>query len=354
MNNFCGVCGTKFVPDSSFCGICGTEIVAPLMLRDSSKSPDIGSLEQPHRVPLPTIPAPPHLPASNLSAPPAARPNTKRGILIGLAGMTALLLVTSAIALFVGQAKEPDMANTSTVAAAASKETASVNIAKLLPPGAQIIEQADLPAAAGKPRAFVLWMDKPQRHPRESSTEYSCPEQTTGNYFSGPTRVSLIDLKHGVLLNTVKVLSGGGLQPDSVEGKDSFSIPYLIARFCYQVPHLDAAQQGKPRILSLVDYKGDGVPAEFVLYDTTEEICGIVNTTLFGYSVRSDKVLQYPIESSDEKGQSSVGLWVNQVFAEKQSAPGHWDFTWSFGHGSETEFHESVYFDAARESFVRK
>lgn len=189
-------------------------------------------------------------------------------------------------------------------------------------------------------------MDKPKRNPRESSDEYSCPEETTGSYFSGPTRVSLIDLKQGVLLNTVKVLSGEN------EDRDIVSVPFLIKRFYYAVPDLDATHQGKPKILNLADYNGEDVATEFALYDTTEESCGGVNTTLFGYGAKTDTVVQYPIFTTDESGETGDRVWAGPVFAMKPRRPGNWNFSWSSGHGSEQVIHAKVSFDHAREVFL--
>jgi hypothetical protein len=215
-----------------------------------------------------------------------------------------------------------------------------------LPDGAFVIERADLTKVVGKSRTLVLWMQNPKKVPRNSADEYSCPEHTTGSYFSGPTRVSLMDGEKDVLLNTIAVRDG--------RDEDSFDVPYLIKQFYYLVPQLDASGEGTPKILSFGDYNGDGFAAEFVLYDSTEGACGDVDTTLIGYDPKTDKVLQYPVESVNDQGQNTVAKWAGRGFAEKPNGTGRVDFTWSPGHGSDDTTHEIFSFDSARNVFTKK
>jgi hypothetical protein len=271
---------------------------------------------------------------------PSPQPRSKwqRWVLLGVGLLAAMILGGTLLS------------RTGSRAARSNAEAVPTDIAKLLPQGALIVEQADLSVAVGKPRALVLWMDKPERNLRNPSDEsYSCQEQTTGNYFSGPTRLSLIELKQGALLNTVKVLSG-----EKSENKDTFSIPFLIKRFYYDVPDLDVTQLGKPKILNLADYNGDGAATEFALYDTTEEACGGVNTSLLGYSAKTDTVIQYPTFTTDESGKTGYSVWVEGVFATKSIRPGVWNYSWSPGHGSEAVIHEEVSYDPGKEVFLRK
>jgi hypothetical protein len=44
-----------------------------------------------------------------------------------------------------------------------AQKTAAEEVHKLLPTGAQIVEMADLTAAAGKSRTLVLWMENTKR-----------------------------------------------------------------------------------------------------------------------------------------------------------------------------------------------
>src|ERR1700754_2243212 len=74
-----------------------------------------------------------------------------------------------------------------------------------LPPGALVVETRPLELGENKHRAFVLWMLKPTKNPREDSEMYTCPEETRGSYYSGPTRVSLVDTASRRVINTIKV-----------------------------------------------------------------------------------------------------------------------------------------------------
>ena len=49
--------------------------------------------------------------------------------------------------------------------------------------------------------------------------------------------------------------------------------------------------EGKPTIMWLKDYNGDGTAWEFALFNA--EACMGLATTLIGYSERQDKVIQY-------------------------------------------------------------
>jgi hypothetical protein len=64
------------------------------------------------------------------------------------------------------------------------------------PPDAFVVERAPIPSSIHANREMVLWMLSPQKHDRgpfSESNPYMCPEYTLGSYYSGPTRISLID-----------------------------------------------------------------------------------------------------------------------------------------------------------------
>jgi hypothetical protein len=196
-------------------------------------------------------------------------------------------------------------------------------VARLLPEKAMIVEQVDLSGAVDRPRALVLWMSNPQRVLRDPTKEYGCSEATTGDHFSGPTRVSLIDTKQNVVLNTIGVHRG-------TSSADMFDIPFRIKPALYEVPTLDASGQGRPMILNARDYNGDGIAAEFIFYDAKPTPCGEAETTLIGYSAQSDAVVHYPVESTIETG-ATLQLWamradvsfdsVRQLFVQKSLSP---------------------------------
>ena len=73
---------------------------------------------------------------------------------------------------------------------------------KLLPPDARIIEVANLAVAGHRPRALVLWMRNPKRVVRQGSMY--CGDYVYGDYWTGPTRLSLIDSALPKLINLAR------------------------------------------------------------------------------------------------------------------------------------------------------
>src|SRR5436305_6889880 len=175
-----------------------------------------------------------------------------------------------------------------------------------LPLGAKIIETQPLTLQGNSDRSLILWMVNPQKHPRGALDDaYTCPEETRGSYYSGPTRISLVDLVSGKIINTVKV------RQEYSHGEDTFDIPYKIhAGSYYFVPGVAKGEEGNPKLMQLKDYNGDGKALEFALYDA--EACMGLATTLIGYSERQDKVVQYEIllaVKGDEKPKTEVSHW---------------------------------------------
>src|SRR6185436_12566478 len=64
-----------------------------------------------------------------------------------------------------------------------------------LPDDAVILERRKLPPSVRANREIVLWMIKPSKNPNNYAPDdiYTCPDQSRGSYYSGPTRVSLVD-----------------------------------------------------------------------------------------------------------------------------------------------------------------
>jgi hypothetical protein len=216
---------------------------------------------------------------------------------------------------------------------------------KLLPVGAKIIETVDLTPVVGKPRAMVLWMMRPKRH--SGGPEY-CGTDVHGDYWDGPTRLSLVDSELPRLINNVVILGRG---PDGLGKADKFQVPFLVSNSYYHVPHLGGRKTGPPEILHLQDFTGEGVRTHFVLF--MYDACGIVSTGVLGYQQRSDRVMQYPIEVHDRDGKH-VELWIEQVFATKPVRPGRWSFTWRPAHGTDDILHEEVSFDQTKQMFVER
>jgi hypothetical protein len=216
-------------------------------------------------------------------------------------------------------------------------------VQKVLPPEARVIETADAAHIAGKPRVIVLWMEHPTRH--SDGFEYCGTSVEGSDFYEGPTRLSLIDSATPRLLNTVKILAP---RSDSQGMEDSFSIPLVVSTGYYFVPRPNASGQGVPEILHLRDLTGEGKPAQFALF--LYEACGLVYTGAFGFQPRADRVVQYPVEQNG----SGVELWIQQVFAAAPIRPGHWNFTWGPGHGSDDIAHEDVTFDRSKQVFIEK
>jgi hypothetical protein len=139
-----------------------------------------------------------------------------------------------------------------------------------LPADATIVEARRLPR---RDRALVLWMRYPTRHPREAPDDapYACPESTRGSSFSGPTRISPLDVANRRLVNTRIVR-------DPASGADTFDVPYRISR---DGPYPVDGAVGRPTLLALRDANGDGTAFEFALFDA--EDCVQLDTALFGY-----------------------------------------------------------------------
>ena len=217
-----------------------------------------------------------------------------------------------------------------------------------LPAGARVVETRPINAKAHPGRALVLWMMRPTTNARtEPGDQYTCPEETRGSYYSGPTRVSLLDTATRKIINTVEVRS----EYDG-EGEDSFDIPFRIHRGYYHVEGVRGQAEGKPSLMRLKDYNGDGRALEFALFEA--EACMGLLTTLIGYSERQDKVIQYETSLTTHEGnkRSTVMMrWVDYLFSKKPVAPGQWRYEIDYrGRGGSLDRYE-IRYDRRRERF---
>jgi hypothetical protein len=188
-----------------------------------------------------------------------------------------------------------------------------------LPRGAVMIETRAVKAG----RALMLWMLNPKKVPRDVPDEpYTCPEETRGSYYKGATRVSLVDTRTRRIINTVSV------RQEYAEGADEFDVPYRIhAGSYYRVAGVPAGREGKPDIMWLRDYNGDGRALEFALFDALA--CMGLQTALIGYSERQDRVIQYATRLvAEEKGERSVTVerWVDYLFSREPTRAGYWKY----------------------------
>lgn len=183
-------------------------------------------------------------------------------------------------------------------------------------------------------------MSNPTKHPRDTPDEpYACPEETRGSYYSGPTRVSLVDTRTRSVINTVKILQEDG------EATDELDIPYKVRASYYHVNGVRVGHEGKPTIMWLRDYNGDGKALEFALFDAVA--CMGLQTTLIGYSERQDKVIQYPIHLEVEangKRSVEVSRWADYLFSKKPNATSIWRFEIDYrGRGGSLDKYEIRY-----------
>ena len=220
-----------------------------------------------------------------------------------------------------------------------------------LPAGARVVETRAVNTKAHPDRALLLWMLRPTVHPRDTPEDiYTCPEETRGSYLSGPLRVSLVDTATRKIINTIEV------KQEYNEGtEDSFDIPYKIHRGYYHVAGVRGKGEGKPSIMWLKDYNGDGRALEFALYDALA--CMGLSTTLIGYSERQDKVIQYETELTTEEGNkrsTAVVRWVDYFFGERPVSPGYWKYEIDYrGRGGSLDRYE-IRYDPVRERFKGK
>jgi hypothetical protein len=201
-------------------------------------------------------------------------------------------------------------------------------------------------------RSLILWMVRPTKHPRDTPSEpYTCPEYTRGNYYSGATRISLVDPQTHRVINTLKISQ----EPD--EKVDEFDLPYNIRPdHYYHVEGVPKETEGKPIIMWLRDYNGDGKAWEFALFDA--QACMGLATTLIGYSQRQDKVIQYQthlvVSDSKRRRTTTSQYWTDYLFSEKPTSSGYWKYEIDYrGRGGSLDKYE-IHYDKQAERFEGK
>jgi hypothetical protein len=210
-----------------------------------------------------------------------------------------------------------------------------------LPAGALVIETRPLELGGGQQRTLVLWMLRPKKFPRGSDEIYTCPELTRGSFYRGPARVSLVNAKTGLVVNTLKIVQ------EYSHGEDEFDIPYRIrAGGYYHVEGVVGAREGRPTIMRLRDSNGDGRALEFALFDALA--CMGLETALFGYSEKQDRVIQYPVSlaTTGPGGEKTTRVhnWVDYLFSKGPAAPGLWKFEIDYtGRGGSLDAYEVRY-----------
>ncbi|MET0648824.1 MAG: hypothetical protein ABW208_19615 [Pyrinomonadaceae bacterium] len=216
-----------------------------------------------------------------------------------------------------------------------------------LPAGAFVVEERRLELRDGKKRALVLWMLRPKKYPRGSDEIYTCPEETRGSFYRGPARVSLVDASAGSVVNTLKIVQ------EYSHGEDEFDLPYRIhAGGYYHVPGVAEGREGRPDIMRLRDLNGDGRPFEFALFDALA--CMGLETALFGYSEKQDRVIQYPVRLETEyAGQKTTETlnWVDYLFTKEPLLRGLWKYQVDYRGRNGTLDSYAVNYNAEAERF---
>ena len=220
-----------------------------------------------------------------------------------------------------------------------------------LPKKARILETRLLAKQGYGERLLILWMLNPQKHPRsdDDNEPYTCPDETRGSYWSGPVRVTLFDTRKRQVINTINIRTEW-----YDEEPDSLDLPYRIhAGSYYHVPNTPKGKEGRPLLMWLRDYNGDGRALEFALFDA--QACMGLPTTLIGYSPKRDRVIQYPIklveQSDDGPPRQTLAPWCDYLFSEPLRSPGFWDYSIDYrGRGGSLR-HYVIRYDPKEEIF---
>jgi len=213
-----------------------------------------------------------------------------------------------------------------------------------LPDGAVLLEEQSLPVRAHPHRALILWVWPSQEQPLhwrtangelgdtpEDDDVYTCPEEATGHshFYHTRTRISLVDTQSRHVINTVPVELGG---------TDWFDVPFLIrAGYYYEVPRLLTQNAGKPHILALKDFNGDGKALEFAFF--WMESCNGPRTMVLGYSQRQDRVIIYKFLFRDQSsGKQDTEVWMLRFTFEKPISPMHWRYDDYYNSGEDIKY----------------
>lgn len=233
-----------------------------------------------------------------------------------------------------------------------------------LPSEAVVIERARVAVAIHPDRELVLWMISPVKHDRGAlpGNPYMCPERTLGSYYSGRTRLSLLDTRSKRVINTIKLRS-------TLSDTDEFNVPYrIIQGYYYLVPDVPKDSEGKPALLKLRDLNGDGVAAETAFFEA--EACMGLPTTLVGYSATHDRVIQYPAEIKvthfeqritgyrlgpirrKGKPRATTQVWIDYLWSEKPVGTRHWKYEIDYRGREGCDNSYDLRYDPTREAFV--
>jgi hypothetical protein len=207
-----------------------------------------------------------------------------------------------------------------------------------LPDGAVLLEEEPLPVSAPAHRALILWVLSPEGESLKDQAlvdendeiEYTCPDQTRGHFYTAPARVSLVNTESRQVLNTVPVM---------LAVTDQYDIPFWIkSGFAYEVSGPLKQGSGKPHILALKDFNGDGKALEFAFY--VMESCSGPLTMVMGYSERQDRVIVYEFLLKDKSWDKPTEpqSWIYRFSFHKPIAPMHWRYDEWYNSGEREEW----------------
>jgi hypothetical protein len=191
-----------------------------------------------------------------------------------------------------------------------------------IPKEAEILEMKSLPSELRTGRALVIWMLSPEDHPVSNFLQDpdTCPEYTRQAFKRGQTRISLVNTSTMRVINSVAVSYGED---------DEFDLPY------------------KPELLALRDVDGDGVAAEFFLYDRPS--CDVLDTYVFGYSTTKDHVAHYYFQLTDTDGKRVRRTSLRGFHLQKPTSLRHWNFKLANDSGDDAAY--DIRFIPERERF---
>jgi hypothetical protein len=169
-----------------------------------------------------------------------------------------------------------------------------------IPKQAEILETKPLPSKLRPGRALVIWMLSPEEHRVGTflRDQHECPGQTPSAFKRGQTRLSLVNTTAMRVINSVPVRYG--------EDDDEFDVPLGT------------------ELLTLRDIDGDGVAAEFFLYDRPS--CGEADTYVYGYNGAKDRVANHEFQLTDTDGNRVRRTSLRGFHLQRPTTPRHWNF----------------------------
>jgi hypothetical protein len=204
-----------------------------------------------------------------------------------------------------------------------------------LPQGAVILDEQSIAGWAHHDRRLLFWALPPHGKPlvlqdTVGDLEYTCPVQTSGHSRELPARVSLVDTRTRKILNTIPVNLGAG---------DEYDVPLRIRPgYYYEVRGPLKGGEGKPHILALHDFNGDGKALEFAFY--VMESCNGPLTMVMGYSQRQDRVIAYQFSFNPALPSEPAGprAWMYRFTFRKPIDKMHWHYVDDYNSGARIEY----------------